>query len=234
MIRNDHIDPKGSNATTFSNEGAIDREGDTQGQEAPQDSPAGFAELLRAMEPAYAALEELDAASRDRAIRWLAEALNVELQNPVRPTPTSTALAGMNSSHNGNRESVNPPTPRDFMSQKKPQSQVERVACLAYYLSHYRGTPRFKTPDITTLNTDAAGNKFGNVSRDIDNADRQNGYVVSAGNGAKQLTVRGEAVVEALPDREAVKAAWSEYPHKRKRSSGNTGKKGKSEGATDE
>lgn len=70
----------------------------------------------------------------------------------------------------------------------------------------------------------AAGQKFGNLPRDIDNADRGSGFIVSARKGVKQLTTRGEAVVEALPDRDAVKQALQEHPYRAKRSSG-SGKK---------
>ena len=48
-------------------------------------------------------------------------------------------------------------SPKEFLFQKQPKTDVERVACLAYYLTHYRGTPHFKTVDISKLNTEAAG-----------------------------------------------------------------------------
>jgi hypothetical protein len=199
------------------------------GEEADQDGAGkggrigvGFAEL-RAMERAYMALEPLDKDGKDRAFRWLAETLGVEtLQRSVLAVEAVSPKAGNAiPTPRGGESQI---SPREFVSQKKPQSLVERVACLAYYLVHHRGTQHFKVADIVALNTEAAAHKFGNPSRDMDNADRQNGYIVSAGNGAKQLTVRGEAVVEALPDREAVKVALKEHAHKAKRSP-NSGKK---------
>ena len=36
---------------------------------------------------------------------------------------------------------------KEFLYEKKPQTDVERIACLAYYLTHYRTTPHFKTTD---------------------------------------------------------------------------------------
>ena len=36
-------------------------------------------------------------------------------------------------------------SPKEFMLEKKPRTAVERVACLAYYLTHYRDLPHFKT-----------------------------------------------------------------------------------------
>ncbi|MDQ7805655.1 hypothetical protein Q5425_18070 [Amycolatopsis sp. A133] len=173
---------------------------------------------LKAMQISFEALSPLAEEARRRAVFWLIEALGL----------TDLALTGSNSSQPHENPSSYAPasvgkktvSARDFMSQKKPGSQVERIACLAYYLAHHRDTPHFKASDISALNLEAAGQKFGNLPRDLDNADRQSGYVVSAGQGAKQMTTRGDAVVEALPDREAVKAALHEHPHRQKRSSG--------------
>lgn len=99
------------------------------------------------------------------------------------------------------------PNPKEFLSQKKPANGVEQIVCLAYYLSKYRSISAFKTVELTKLNTEAAGDKISNPSVFTRNAVSQNGYLVQAGGGKKQITARGEAVVEALPDREKVKQA---------------------------
>lgn len=171
---------------------------------------------LRAMETAYSALEALGEDGRIRAFKWLAEALSINTFQ--HPNPGQTVHLGAQHHQITTVEDESQVTPREFLSQKKPESLVERVACLAYYLTRYRGINHFKTVDIVSLNTEAAAHRFGNPSRDVDNADRHNGYLVSAGNGKKQLTVRGEAVVEALPDREAVRSALKDHPHKIRRS----------------
>lgn len=96
-------------------------------------------------------------------------------------------------------------TPKEFLLQKEPNTNVERVACLAYYLAHHRDTPHFKTTDISKLNTEAAQTKLSNASyavRDAVNA----GYLAAATKGMKQLSAKGEQYVEALPDRNAAKA----------------------------
>ena len=46
-------------------------------------------------------------------------------------------------------------TIKQFIAQKRPENLYQRVACLAYYLSHVLDTPRFKTKDISKANTDA-------------------------------------------------------------------------------
>ncbi len=99
--------------------------------------------------------------------------------------------------------------PKMFMATKKPISDVERITCLAYYLSRYRGSTQFKTRELTDLNTEASQPRFSNPTVAARNAVQQQ-YLSLAGRGAKQITTRGEAVVNALPDRDKVKNALEE------------------------
>ena len=96
------------------------------------------------------------------------------------------------------------PTPKEFLLQKKPNTNIERIACLAYYLAHYRGARQFKTIEINKLNTEAAQTKLSNASYTVLNAVRS-GYLAEAAKGMKQLSAQGEQYVEALPDRDAAK-----------------------------
>lgn len=57
-----------------------------------------------------------------------------------------------------------------FMIEKRPQQDTERIACLAYYLTHYRDQPTFKTLDLSKLNTEAAQIKLSNPTRAVDSA----------------------------------------------------------------
>ncbi len=106
-------------------------------------------------------------------------------------------------------------SPKEFVFQKKPQSDVERVTVLAYYLTHYRDTPYFKTLDISKLNTEAAQAKFSNAAYAVDNATKY-GYLVPASKGNKQVSAAGEMFVQALPDRDAAKQAMQSARPKRK------------------
>jgi hypothetical protein len=110
-------------------------------------------------------------------------------------------------------------TPKEFMAQKQPRTDVERVACLAFYLTHYRDTPHFKTIDISKLNTEAAQSKMSNTAVAVDNASKTE-YLAPAIRGMKQISAAGEAFVNALPDREAAKAAMAALrPRKKPRRS---------------
>jgi hypothetical protein len=105
-------------------------------------------------------------------------------------------------------------TAKEFLQQKAPRTDIERVACLAYYLTHYLDIRHFKTLEINKLNTDAAQPKFSNTSYAVENALRQ-GLLVPAIKGMKQLSADGEAFVDALPDREAAKNVRANFRRRR-------------------
>ena len=105
---------------------------------------------------------------------------------------------------------------KEFLRDKQPITDVERVACLAYYLTYYRETPHFKTLDISNLNTEAAQPKFANTAVAVDNA-RARGYLVPATKGNKQISAAGEKFVELLPDRDAARQAIRTFQPKRKK-----------------
>jgi hypothetical protein len=109
-------------------------------------------------------------------------------------------------------------TIKQFIAAKRPENVYQRVACLAYYLSHTSGMPRFKTKDITQANTDAAVSKLSNASAFVNDATGKYGYLSAAGGGTKQISSFGEQLVEALPDRDKVKQLHDDHqPRARKK-----------------
>jgi hypothetical protein len=100
-------------------------------------------------------------------------------------------------------------SPKQFIHEKDPVSETERIVCLAYYLTHYRGISHFKTLDLTQLNTEAAQVKFSNASATVHSAS-EFGLLAPAPNGNKQISARGERFVSVLPDREAARAVMTE------------------------
>lgn len=99
-------------------------------------------------------------------------------------------------------------TPKQFLNEKQPRTDVERVACLAFYLTHYRDTAEFTTLDISKINTEAAQRKLANATVSVNNAS-QYGYLVPAGKGTKQISAAGERYVQALPNYDAAKDAMA-------------------------
>lgn len=107
-------------------------------------------------------------------------------------------------------------SPKAFMMEKRPQTDVDRVACLAYYLTHYRAVENFKTLDISKLNTEAAQIKLSNPAQAVDNAAKA-GLIIQSQKGAKRISAIGELYVQALPDRVAAReAALQAKPRRRK------------------
>ena len=144
------------------------------------------------------------------------------LHSPVRgpsQVKSDTTAAPVSRLPGGGFSEARDITPKEFILQKQPRTDVERVACLAFYLTHYLNTPHFKTIDISKLNTEAAQSKMSNAHVAVNNA-TLTGYLVPAVKGTKQISAAGEVFVQALPDREAAKLAMSKLkPRKKARKS---------------
>ncbi len=132
-----------------------------------------------------------------------------------RPTKLVSGSASVLSTPGGGFSQDREISPKEFLFQKQPQTDVERVACLGFYLTHYRNMPHFKTIDISKLNTEAAQRKMSNAAVAVDNSTKQN-YLAPATKGNKQLSAQGELFVQALPDREAAKAEMAKVKQRKK------------------
>jgi hypothetical protein len=148
-------------------------------------------------------LQPLPQASRARVIETVITFFKINLRNGEEQAATSVAPPSTAKAPVGFSEDLSQSV-KEFIMEKQPETDVERVACLAYYLTHYRETPFFKTLDISRLNTEAALRKFANSTWAVDNAVKQ-GYLVEASRGQRQLSAFGEQYVRALPDRDSAK-----------------------------
>jgi hypothetical protein len=168
---------------------------------------------LEAFNQIVAALGRLPAESRahvwetvGRFFRLAESPIRVEASRPREP-PIATAGPSNGSSHfTEDRQ----PTPKQFLLDKKPRTDVDRIACLAYYLTHYRGEAEFKTIELSSLNTEAAQVKFSNAAFAAENAVKS-GLLVPAHRGAKQLSALGEIYVSQLPDYERARQSMKEH-----------------------
>jgi hypothetical protein len=171
---------------------------------------------FEAANAAFQALNRLEGKDLEIAVGLLSQRLGME----VGAGANRQQGTGGPKQH-GSRAGVGP-SAKEFMKAKKPEKEIERVACLAYYLANHQDATEFNGKDITKLNTEARGPTFSNIGVHIQNASKA-GYLTTVGGGKKGITSRGEAVVEALPDREAVKAALEAHPTRARR----TRRKGK-------
>jgi hypothetical protein len=148
-------------------------------------------------------LSDLDEEARSRVVETIATFFHVNAPAPAR---TRSDFPSNGRPNRPEFSSEHTPTPKDFLIEKQLRTDVERIACLAYYLTHYRDMPHFKTLDLAKLNTDAAQPKFSNAAYAATNAANM-GYLAPGEKGQRQLSAAGEQFVRALPDREAAKAA---------------------------
>jgi hypothetical protein len=156
------------------------------------------------------ALDQLEVEQRKWVLQTAASRFSFKLDVAAgAPAPSGTK----DESRPGDSGHGSAPTPKDFMKGKNPLTDIQRIACLAYYLTKYGNTAQFKTKDLITLNSDAKYPRMGNARQGVDNATKAK-LLTPAGSGQKQLTTHGEDLVEALPDQEKVRSL---RPQKRRR-----------------
>ena len=128
---------------------------------------------VKAMEAAHKALSCLKPDEKRRALVWLWEKLEILGQAPsasgqIHPqvsAPCAQAYGAPNQT-----AAIGSLTPKNFLAQKDPKTDLEKVTCLAYYLTHNRGVGQFKTKLFTKLNTEAAQPNFSNPAVAVANA----------------------------------------------------------------
>ncbi len=172
------------------------------------------------------ALNQIDVEGRERILRYVSDFFGLDVSNGPRliasdPRAPVHIAANDRKLSFADRETL---SPKDFLHEKQPKTGIERVACLAYYLAHYRDTPHFKTVDISKLNTEAAQLKFSNPAFTVANAAKTD-LLTPAGKGAKQISAIGERFVDALPNRDDAKTVLAAMrPRRRRKKSAHTKK----------
>lgn len=170
-----------------------------------QNSGSNFGTVARIIE----LLEPLNVNEREHVLHTVATWFRVGLPSSAQSTEFSTqqVIASQTSpQHLADEEKFSGRpvlSAKEFIFEKEPQNEAERLACLAYYLTHYQETPHFKNIDLSRLNTEAAQRKLSNPAVAAGNAVREGFFVDAPKSGYKQLSAMGERFVQLLPNREA-------------------------------
>ena len=171
---------------------------------------------FKALQAVITALQALSPDARQRVFNSAATFLKIEIPHHAAHLSTVKSTSRDNSSDTYPAYSVDTSmSAKEFLLEKQPKTDVERIACLAFYLTHYRDTPHFKTLDLSKLNTEAAQPKFSNAGNAANNAVKTH-YLVASSKGNRQLSAIGEQFVRALPDRSAAKDVMSNARPRRK------------------
>lgn len=173
------------------------------------------AEVLQKM---IAGLSPLDDEARLRLLDTVARFFDLP-SGGSRPRSTALqAQRGTESSadDDGEDTALDSLSPKTFLMEKNPHTLVDRVVCLAYYLTVHRDQRYFKTFDISKLNSEAAQGKFSNSAQSVADSTKA-GFLVVASHGNKQLSALGEQYAKALPDKEEARAVVKRMKPRRSR-----------------
>src|SRR5262249_34963010 len=127
---------------------------------------------FEAIQTALEALEPLDTTQREFALSMILKGLGMS-----ESTGSKAPNGSRDKGNNTLPTDIRAMTAKDFLRNKKPYTDLERLICLAYYLTYARDMSQFRTEDITALNTEAAGAKFSNASATARNAVSQSGFL---------------------------------------------------------
>lgn len=100
---------------------------------------------------------------------------------------------------------------KSFVLAKRPKDPYEKIACIAYYLEKVEGLEALTRKNITQAFEDARLSPMSNPSLFINRTANTHGYLTPLGKN-KALSPRGEALVDALPDREKANIALADHP----------------------
>jgi hypothetical protein len=179
---------------------------------------------VTAVSKIHAHLLPLDDTARVRVLQAVSALLGSPGLAATTAQPPGNDLAGpqnaMGQSGVGNANNI-----QAFCKAKKPTDTYQRLACLAYYLERVENKIDISVKELIKANVDARQADISNASAFLAKATGRHGYFTKAPHGKKRLSSRGEAIVEALPNQEAVKATLKDNPMPKK--GGRTAKKRK-------
>lgn len=168
--------------------------------------PSIITQEFQAIQTALEVLEPLNTAQRDFAVSMILSRLGMG-SAPGAALPAESHPPAAPGVGGGAATDLDKISAKEFLKRKAPTTDLERLVCLAYYLTHAQDRASFTTRDITLLNAEAHGTDFSNAAATAMNAVRQSKLLSTAASGKKRINTRGEGLVEALPDRTKAKEA---------------------------
>ena len=175
---------------------------DLENDDEPRTTPRS--EELRAFSVIAEVLQALDPDAQRRVLTTVLTFFDLA---PTRSLPGPSPVTHPTTSREREPQfsADRSPSPKQFILEKRPMTEVDRIVCLAYYLTHYREQQFFRTLDLSTLNTEAAQVKFANATKAVENA-TTSGFLIPGNKGFRQLSAVGEIYVQHLPDKERARA----------------------------
>lgn len=161
--------------------------------------------VFQAAEEIQGILAGRDKAEQERILRWVNESLGIS----TTPSPSSAATLPATSPHAYHGDEQHSPRARidvkTFYNSKKPKSENQVAAVLAYYLRFEAPKDERKETVTATMLDDASrkarGGVFKNALKTLDNSARL-GYFDRPARGEYKLNSVGENLVAmALPDK---------------------------------
>lgn len=182
-----------------------------------------FGKELEALSAVLEALGDLEPAEQEFVMQTASGRLGLSTATPRNSGGSDSRGAGNSGPGTGNGLPNGSPSPdrpqsvKQFLKDKKPDADIQRIAVLGYYLNNYADQDAFNVTDLIKLNTEAGGVKIGNPHRAMDNATRGAGFLTNLPGKKKKVSALGEEIVEALPDQAEVKRIQAEQKGARRR-----------------
>lgn len=117
----------------------------------------------------------------------------------------ATPMPSVSGSTEGSPQSPLTDNIAQFVGQKEPKNEYQRVAVLAYFLYHARGVKNFTLKEIKEANADARQPSFSNIHATVNKALTRYKFLTQGSGGQRgvyTISFDGEKLVNALPSLE--------------------------------
>ncbi|MBI2635136.1 MAG: hypothetical protein HYW79_01165 [Parcubacteria group bacterium] len=172
---------------------------------------------LKAIEVIVKELQKLDESDRPDVISFALKQVGLTPPTNLNSPQSDSSIAG------GSQSAGLDTSMADFVKNKNPKNEYQRVAVIAYYREYKQNRKEFKNAEMSQANTQEARQpKISNITDVVTKArDRYKFLTKGTGKATHQLSTHGADIVNALPDQESVKkliaGAKSRKPRKKKK-----------------